>query len=295
MSRTIRWLSVATILVGLTGSSAQIAKADPINLGTAGNYALVDLGMGTQLGLNSGPIAGNVLLGNGVNAAFSGGNNGKITGTLFYDSTVTGTGTFSQLNTAPTTKMVSTTVTQQALTDAQNASAAASALKATQNFGSITKSTTITGNGGTNVIDVASIQNAPLTLSGNKNDFFIFNVTGNISMNVAMTLSGVNASHILFNMTGASGTTFSTSGGNKLYGTFLATKGVNFQFSNLDLTGALINTDAKVQFVSGCSIPTFVPFQSTPEPSTMLLAITCMGGLLLPGGRGGLRRCLRLS
>ena len=41
-----------------------------------------------------------------------------------------------------------------------------------------------------------------------------------------MTLSGgVEASHILFNLTGTSGNIFSTSGGNVLYGTFLATNG----------------------------------------------------------------------
>src|ERR1700719_2322483 len=84
------------------------AAAGTLDLGTAANYALVDLGSGTTLGENSGPVTGSELLGNGVTANFSGGGNGQITGTLYYDSTVTGTNTFSQLQTPPTTQLVNT-------------------------------------------------------------------------------------------------------------------------------------------------------------------------------------------
>jgi len=94
---------------------------------------------------------------------------------------------------------------------------------------------------------------------------------------VAMTLSGVTASQILFNFTGTSGNVLSTSGGNTLYGTFLAAAGGNFQFSELNLTGALYNSQGGMQFVSGSKIPTFKAFTGgtsnnpVPEPSTVAL------------------------
>src|SRR5262249_32164782 len=151
------------------------------------------------------------LLGNGVKAAFAGGNNGAINGTLYYDNTVTGTNTFSQLNTAPTTSQVSTTVTNDAFNYAAAASSYAAGLTATQTYGNISSATTFTGNGGINVIDVNNIQNAPLTISGGAADTFIINISGQFNTNQLMTLSGVSASQILFNFTGTSGNVLSTS------------------------------------------------------------------------------------
>jgi len=242
-----------------------------LNLAIDTNYAFVDLGA-TTLGWNSGPIAGNVLLGQGVKANLSGGNNGGLTngGVVNFDSTATISGSLQN----PITEVpVSTSFTATALADAQNVSSYASSLSPTQTFSTINNTTTITGDGGLNVIDVANIQNAKLTLSGNANDYFIFNVTGGIQTNQAMTLSGgVLASHVLFNLTGT-GTVFQTSGGDLSYGTYLATNGGQFQFSNLNLDGALINTAGNVQFVSGAKIPTFAPFTvpAVPEPTTLAL------------------------
>jgi len=126
------------------------------------------------------------------------------------------------------------------------------------------------------VIDVANIQNAKLTLSGTANDFFLFNVSNAISTNQPMTLSGgVSPSNILFNLTGT-GTVavFQTSGGDVLFGTYLATNGGGFQFSNLNLTGRLINIGGNVQFVSGSMIP------AVPESTTLVFLVA---GLLVLG------------
>jgi hypothetical protein len=161
-----------------------------------------------------------------------------------------------------TQTLVSNTVTQNAATIAQNVSTFASGLAATQNFTTINTTTTITGNGGLNVIDVANIQNAKLTISGGPNDFFVFNVSSAISTNQPMTLSGVTPDQILFNLTGT-GTVFQTSGGDLSFGTYLATNGGKFQFSNLVLTGRLINIGGDVQLVSGSMIP------QVPEPGTL--------------------------
>jgi hypothetical protein len=108
----------------------------------------------------------------------------------------------------------------------------------------------IQGNGGLNVINVANIKNAPLTLSGTASDIFIINVSGGIQTNQPMTLSGgVSPSHVLFDLTGSSGNILQASKGSVLYGTYLATNGGDFNFSQLNLTGAVINIGGNVQFV----------------------------------------------
>lgn len=276
----VDWRVAKTVFICVAiftaGSALALTPAEQagLDLGIDTNYAFVDIGA-TTLGWNSGPIAGSVLFGMGLTANLSGGNNGGLTngGVLYYDSTVTINGSLQN----PVTKtLVPRSTTQAAATTADNVSNYATSLTATQTFTDINGTTTITGDGGLNVIDVANIQNAKLTLSGTANDYFVFNVSDQIQTNQAMTLAGgVDPSHILFNLTG-SGTVFQTSGGDSLYGTFLATNGGKFQFSNLVLNGALINIGGDVQFVSGSKIPTFTHFM-VPEPGT--LALIGIGGV----------------
>lgn len=281
LSNTLAILALSAIPAALPAfATLTPAEETGLNLGTDTNYGFVDLGS-TKLGWNSGPIAGSVLFGQGLNVQLSGGNNGGLTngGVLYYDNTTTISGA---LQNPVTEALVPTSSTLAALTSAQNVSSYASSLTATQTFGSITSATTITGNGGLNVIDVSNIHNAPLTLNGSANDYFIINVSGEMQTNQAMTLEGgVLASHVLFNLTGT-GTVLQTSGGDQLYGTFLATDGGQFQFSELDLDGALIDTDGNVQFVSGSEIGTVDPFtvpSPVPEPSTLSLLCLALAGL----------------
>ena len=155
-------------------------------------------------------------------------------------------------------------------------SSTAAALTPTQTFTTISGTQTITGNGGLNVIKVTSLSNPTLTISGGPNDIFVINVSGSFSTNRPMTLVGVTASQILWNLTGT-GTVLQTSGGNVLYGIFLATNGGDFQFSSLMLTGALINTGGNIQWVSNSRMlgfdPFIVPQEEVPEPgiSSLLL------------------------
>lgn len=247
-----------TIRANILCSLEAIAANYPgLNLGLDANYAFIDLGA-TTLHWNSGPIAGSVLFGQGLNVQLAGGNYGGLSnGAVFYD----GTGNVSgSLQITPPVVTVSPSVTSVALTAAQNFSSYAASLPVTQRFGNINNTTTIFGNGGLNVIDVANIRNAQLVLSGTASDVFVINVSGSIQTNQPITLSGVSASHVLFNLTGTSGNILQTSGGNVLYGTYLATNGGQFQFAQLNLTGALINTGGDVHFVGGSQILTFAPF-----------------------------------
>lgn len=245
------------------------ASATGLDLGLANDYAVVALGNGRTFAMNSGPLTGNVLAGNNVGVSTSGGGNGQITGIAFHDSTVAAS-SFNGLQFTPTTQLVSNALTGQAFADAVAVSNYASSLTATQSFGSITSTTIINGNGGLNVISIASLQNANVTINGTANDTFVFNVAGNFSTNRVFTLSGgVSASNLLFNLTGTSGNIFQTSGGAGLVGTFLATRGGNFQFSNLVLDGALINTAGNIQFVSGSTM-SFNPFIPTPGSAVIM-------------------------
>ena len=267
---------IAGALLATASLAAAPASANMLDLGTAADYAVVDLGNGTSFGWNV-PVTGNMLLGNGVTANFAGG--ASITGTVSYDSTTQGQGTFNQVNAAGGFTQVGTSVTNAALTSADNVANYAAGLTANETFGNISNATTFNAVGSQTVVDVANIMNAAITINGNANQIFVINVSGSYNTNVSMVLTGgVTAADILFNFTGTSNHVLQTSGGDCggktcLYGTFLATKGGQFQFSNLDLTGELINTAGDIQLVSGSEVK-YVPFsppQNVPEPASLFL------------------------
>jgi len=225
------------------------AYATGLNLGTDASYIFIDTG-NTKLGWNAYQLNGNVLFGQGLTVQLSGGNNGGLgAGFKVYDDSTTNIS--GSLQNPLTFASVPTSQTAAAAATAKSVSNYANGLAATQAFNSINNNMTINGDGGLNVIDVGSIQNANLTIHGSASDYFIFNVSNGIQTNQVITLTGgVTASNILWNLTG-SGNVLQTSGGNVLVGTFLATNGGQFQFSELQLTGALINTGGNVQLVSG--------------------------------------------
>jgi len=163
---------------------------------------------------------------------------------------------------------------------------------ATQTFGSITGSQTVVGNGGINVISIASItlnDNQNLLFSGGLNDFFIVNVTGGLTMGGNGTIGGagsVDASKILLNFIGT-GTELKSHVNNVLNGTVLAPyRSVEFHSAN----GAVLAGGANLTLMSGCTI-NYVPLTSyyvppqpaVPEPSALLLAL--LGGVSAFGGR----------
>jgi hypothetical protein len=253
-----------------------LAASSNLNLNGNGadltNYAFAALGPYT-VEWNSGPVAGNTLFGQGETVNLSGGNNGGLTngGKLYKDSSVIVNGSLQN----PITQTSISEV--QTRTDLNEAVAIATYARNLAADATITGNT-ITGVGGGNltVVNAGSLQNIPLTITGTAGDYFVINVDS-LQTNAAMTLGGgVTASHILWNFTGnATGNVFQTSGGDTVYGTFLSALGSgSYDFSNLNLTGELINTTGIVQLVSGSSISTQASFQvltATPEPASFVL------------------------
>jgi hypothetical protein len=287
---SIKKMSIKSVILlsALSGSSAiatfASARADiysPPPTPNLSPYAIVSVGPHASLTINSGPISGKVLVGDGSSVSTSGGNNGSITGGAFAD-TSTLLSAFNGLQTPPAGTLVSSTVTLNAFNQAQALQTYLDGLAHTQTFGALSNTTTFTGNGGLNVIDFTSLQNAPLTLTGGANDVFVLRTSGNVNTNVLMTLNGVSAGQIIWDLDGASGNVLQTSGGDLLYGTFLDTKGGNFQFSELNLTGQLINTGGHIQFVSGSTLTYHTPNLTeggVPEPSTWAMMILGFAGI----------------
>ena len=275
--------AASTLAAALFAATAAQAVAFP-PVQDLSPYAIVSVGSRASIKINSGPITGKVLAGDGSIVVTSGGNNGSILGGAFADTSTLLNG-FNMLQTAPSESLVSSTLTSGAFTEAQNLQTFLDGLTATQTFGALNSAaSTITDMGavaGLNVISFSSLQNDALTISGNANDIFVLRTSGLVNTNRVMTLSGgVTASHIIWDLDGSSGTVLQTSGGDQLYGTFLDTKGGGFQFSELKLGGQLINTGGHIEFVSGSSM-TSQPFTppAVPEPATWVMMLAGFGGL----------------
>jgi hypothetical protein len=164
----------------------------------------------------------------------------------------------------------------QAVTDAQNASAAAAALTPTQTFGNITSGLTINGNGGLNVISCTQIApqlGAALTLQGNANDIFILNVGINgVSLVTGAAISlagGVTPDHVLVNILGG---VLSINQGGVQNGTFIIPSGP----ATID-RGTVINGAVMAGGVISMkhTIINEVPF--IPEPSSAILVAMGIG------------------
>lgn len=205
--RALLGSAVALFSFGVASS----ARADAVDLGQAGKYAAFAL---TTMSFNGpGNIDGNIAIGTSMNFAAP----ATVNGTVFLN-----TGVAQQGNVTPTGGFVHTDLTQ-AIADAQSAFNTANGLSATQTFGVIGGGTTITGNGGLNVIDATkiSMSSGQLTLVGGPNDKFVFDIGSFTSSNSNLVLSGnINPANILFNVNG--NVAITGGGGNNFYGTFLA-------------------------------------------------------------------------
>ncbi len=173
-------------------------SASAVSLGAAGQFGVLGL-QNTQVTNLIAQINGNEAVSRGgalQNSFFS-----KITGNVTESSNHQLSGAGKLAGSLSTDSALLATVDSSALA----ASTQAAALTPTQTLGTIAHATTLTGNGGLNVIAInGSIRNS-LTLNGSSNDVFIVNVTGNANLSGSETLGlagGVTANHVLYNFTG---------------------------------------------------------------------------------------------
>jgi choice-of-anchor A domain-containing protein len=211
----------------LEGLEARLALSGAIgSLGAAGTFAILGL-QGTTIVSLGATVAGS----QGISQA----------GSLWSEfSTIKGPVTEAAAGQvhglgAGVTVNVDPTTMAQADSAAVAFSTQAAALSPTQTLPSITQSTTVSGNGGLNVIDITGSISNSLILNGSSSDVFIVNVSGgaNLFGNAALGLAGgVTADHVLYNFTASRGS-INVFGSGGVNGTLLAPG------ENVNLMGSL--------------------------------------------------------
>jgi hypothetical protein len=253
------------------------ASAD---LGPAGNYAVLGFnGANVTIDLSSGPLMvnGNVGVGNSSTLNFSSGTvNGNVDlaatatlnksgGTTFINGSTNKPVDFSSINTA-----------------VNNEVSLLNGLAPTQTFSlGIQNPTTITGNGGQNVISVGGnngihLSGGALTLSGGPSDTFVFQITsGNFALsgdtNIVLS-GGVTPNHVFWDIEGTGGQV-QTSGNSNTTGIFLAPG------EPIQINGGTHNSE----FISGVNLSfqsNPVVNQVVPEASSSVLFMTFGAALL---------------
>ena len=193
-----------------------VLSASPTSLGAAGQFAV--------LGLQKTQVAELLTQVNGNEGVSQGGTALNLLSKIAGNVSESANGQYLGLGALTGTVTANSALLAQVDSDAASTAAAAAALTPTQTFGTIAHSTTVTGNGGVNVIAInGNIRNS-LILSGTSSDIFIVNVTGNVNLSGAATLGlagGVTAGHVLYNFTGSHGSINIAASGS-INGTLLA-------------------------------------------------------------------------
>jgi len=237
-----------------------------VGLGAAGTFGVLAIN-GGDLTLNSSHLVGDVGLGpNGTSVL----QKTDVTGTFFADPSAQ----VDLSNYGGDFTVTGGVVTQslgQAEADANAASAAYAALAPTQSFGSVTKSITVSGNGGTNVIAVGSVayNSKTLTLSGGTDDVFVFNVSGgfNFADSRIVLTGGVTASHVVFNFPTAGPTIKLSKSTNVVSATFLAPERDVIYHNPAGFTGAIVAHNIDIHSNANLTASPFSPPDSSPPAS----------------------------
>jgi hypothetical protein len=258
-----RFFALAASILGI---GTITATAAPINLGAASGYSVFAL---DSLSFNGpGVINGDVAVGKSTNFAAP----AQINGTVYENP-----GVPAQGNVTPTGGFVKLDLST-AIGDAKAAATLAGSLTATQSFNTLGNNATVTGNGGTNVIDIGSggikLSSGVLTLTGTANDVFIINDAGAFTFsNSGIVLGGgVKAENVLFNI---SGDVALTGGGTANFaGTILAPFS-DVSIHDKTLTGAVIGNT--IEDTSGFKV---INSTQVPEPAGLSVIGIAAAGLL---------------
>jgi hypothetical protein len=236
-----------------------------MSLGAAGQFAVLGVN-GGNVSLDRAHLTGDVGLGPNARGDLL---RSDVEGTLFVDPTATA-------RVRRTFNATGGIVAQDLAAAAQDANAASVAfdyLTPTQVLDNLTRSVTLTGNGGVNVVSVNSVRynGDTLTLDGGANDVFIFNVAGrfNFANSRVVLTGGVTANHVLFNFPTAGAEINITRARSDVNGTFLAPHR-SLDFHNRGtLNGAVIARAIKIEANANVSGDLFTA-PSAPAPASSL-------------------------
>jgi hypothetical protein len=292
--------AVALFAFAVFAATPSFCHAQVTGLGSAASYGLLEDGGSVNVnGLPSfNSVKGNIGLQSAtVNVGLL--NSLSVSGTAYEGSGVTinanglfqGQGSFSANSTAsgPQTPLA----LAAAFTAATSASSSDKALAFTT---TISSNNVITGTQAVNVVNVSSISH-DLTISGNANQVFVINVTGNGNGNGGIKLSnvilsgGVTANDVLFNITGKGNVSL---GSGTVNGTFLDTGSGSISLNGTKVYGEIIAGSGGVTTTNSAAINA-EPFAggaavAAPElPSIAMAGAACL--LLL--GRAAVARFKR--
>ena len=249
-------------------------------LGTAGKYAVLSI-TGTFQSQSLVTINGDL----GIGPRDSATTQAAVNGSVYYDPSATYT---SQGSVKGGTIAQSMT---QAIYDAATASFFYKNYASQSNmFSSISAATTIVAHSGFNVFSLSggiTLNNANLTLSGSSSDYFVFNISGGLSLsgNASINLTGgITPSNVLFNFVGK-GSALTTQLGSTVRGTILSI-GRSISFDGVFL-GEIIGGGGGSSFtlLSGTTVGTQAPNRPATVPdrgstfSMSLLALIALAAM----------------
>jgi hypothetical protein len=303
-------------------ASPTFVHAATVSIGSAINYGVLGLQGNANIYDSNAVVNGNVGISQG--GTITNGRGATITGSVYEYSNLQLNGyctpgncphqNFGTIDGTPAVEVSPTTLSTND-SDVASALSEIAALTPTETIsGNVTSGTTITGDGGLNVIDLngsVNLNNSNLTLTGTSSDYFVVEITGGLDLSGSAGLllgGGVTANHVIYdftdtgsantcgtNLIGSSRVNYQicTSTNSMIYGTLIAPQ-LSFLMEG-SVTGEVIGGQ-EIYLQSGDPITqdSFTSFEQpsdTPEPSTVLLLGT---GLAAFAGMMRKRRLLEM-
>jgi hypothetical protein len=268
-------VAFSLIFIGLLLFGVSAIDASPVSLGNAARFAALSLN--GNVNNSNGTITGPV----GVAASgFSYSGDSSFTSDLYVNtgSTITlGGATPSNVFQSASTN----TLLSQAVTDANNASAAATAQGPGTNLGNINGTNNLTNTAvGNYVYTVGTVaNNTTINISAPPGSTVIVNITGTVGMNVNFNIAGgLLPNDVLYNVTGPDA--FNQGGGTDITGILLAPNSTVTVNGGAIVTGQVI---AKAVTTTGSGDIIFNNQASTPptpEPPSLGMVAIATAALL---------------
>jgi hypothetical protein len=270
-------LAITSVLVALLLFAVSEIDASPVSLGNASRFAALALNGNVTMGGNpsiTGPVG---VASSGF--SFTGDSN-------FKSDLYVNTGSTINLNGATPSNIFQNASTNsllsQAITDANNASAAATAKGPGTNLGDISSNQNLTNVAvGNYVYTVGNISSGiTINISAPAGSTVIVNITGTVGGNINLNIAGgLNANDVLYNVTGPDAINENLAGGTSITGILLAPNSSVSLAGNAVVTGQVIARD--ISLSGNADIIFSGPV--TPEPSTF--SVVAIGTAALLGHR----------